>query len=166
MGIIFTFELSYIFSVNLISSYRVMAHFTSYHFRLIKTSHNFKYSYYIWIHPSVKRGSWVMGEGTGGISAFVKCSNMRSVQKKSSCYSYNEDGLRNIDVTRQPGRVDWNAHVRTTRTSLYQSVGGGRLLLNEHVLCVAITFKMSQLSFKSVSNFALSLNISPWELFG
>ena len=45
-------------------------------------------------------------------------------------------------------------------------MGGGRLLLNEHVLCVAITFKMSQLSFKSVSNFALSLNISPWELFG
>ena len=37
-----------------------------------------------------------MGEGTGGISAFVKCSNMRSVQKKSSYYSYNEDGLRNI----------------------------------------------------------------------
>ena len=47
---------------------------------------------------------------------------MRSAQKKSSHCYYNENSLGDIHVTWQPKRVDWNAHVWTMMTLLYQSV--------------------------------------------
>ena len=37
--------------------------------------------------------------------------------------------------------------------------------LSEHVYWVTVTFKITEYSNKSSSNFALSLNIPPWELF-
>ena len=48
-------------------------------------------------------------------------------------------------------------------TSPYYSVGAVDTV-EEHVYCVAITFKMSEYSNETTSNFVLTLNISPQKL--
>ena len=47
------------------------------------------------------------------LSGFLtqRSSYTRSVRKKSSHCSHNENGLRNINVTWRPRREDWKAHV-------------------------------------------------------
>ena len=48
---------------------------------------------------------------------------MRLAWKKSNHCKCSENGFRDINVTWQPRRVDWNAHVWTITRSLYYSVG-------------------------------------------
>ena len=48
----------------------------------------------------------------------IKCLYNVCLEKSSHCY-YKKDGLHNIDITRQPKRVDWNVYVSAMTTSLY-----------------------------------------------
>ena len=67
---------------------------------------------------------------------------MRSVRKKSSHCSYNENG--DISVAWQPRRVDWNVLAGTMTTSLYLVSGDSRCHWVSHVYCVAVLFKMTE----------------------
>lgn len=61
-------------------------------------------------------------------------SYTRSVQKESSIWSFNMNGLHDINVNRKPRSVDWNAQWQLHYTSQWYLI--------EHVHCVAIAFKI------------------------
>ena len=70
-----------------------------------------------------------------------------------------------MDETWQPRRADWNAHVWTITTSLYESVGALDSIEWARVLCGChIQNDWASRAMNLQSNFALSLNAPPWKL--
>ena len=62
--------------------------------------------------------------------------------------------------------MDWNTHVWTMMTSLYQSVGVVDIFEWAHVLCGHRIQNDWASRAMNLCQIALSLNISPWKLFG